>query len=206
MSERLRLPLPVWQLQYQLLGGSRRLIALLVGSVAILTIAIVATHRLSQMPFIRISRPVLMFLAGIQMFVTVLAGCNAIHRAMLRDYQSKMLESHRLTPMSNLAVVMGYLLGAPLHTIALFFVFTATGAVVSRFGGRPVDVWIFGNLLLLSGTMMLWSGAVFLGMRQESRSVRRRSRSCLPPYHFRSPRSRCWGCLVGSTRDGWVCG
>ena len=167
MSDRIRLPLPLWHVQFQLLGGLRRLIVLPLAAVLILTVAIYATHRLSQMPFVRISRYVLWFLAGLQMFVTVLAGCNAIHRAMLRDYQNKMMESHRLTPMSNLATVLGYLLGAPLHTLVLFLVFTATGMVVSRIGNKPVDVWVLGNLLLLSGTVMLWSGAVFLGMRQE---------------------------------------
>lgn len=167
MSQRFRLPLPVWQLQFQLLGGPRRLIVVFVVAVLILVIAIVGTHRLSQMPFVRISRAVLMFLTGIQMFVTVLAGCNAIHRAMLRDYQSKMVESHRLTPMSSLAIVMGYLFGPTIHSIMLFCVFTAAGAVVCRVGGRPVDMWIYGNLLLLSGAVMLWAGGVFLGMQQD---------------------------------------
>ena len=108
-----------------------------------------------------------MFLTGIQVFVTVLAGCNAVYRAMLRDYQSKMMESHRLTPMSNLAIVVGYLFGPALQTLVLFCVFMATGVLVSHFGGRPVGMWIFGNLLLLSGAIMVWSGAVFVGMRQD---------------------------------------
>lgn len=167
MSHPLRLPLPVWNLQYQLLGGHRRMILIVVTTTAVLAITILGIYRVSQRPFSQVAGWVLYFLTGLQAFVTVLAGCNAVYRAMLRDYENRMMESHRLTPMSNLTIVLGYLFGSTLQTLALFCVFTATGAVVSQIGGHPVDQWLFGNLLLLNGTVMLWAAVVFLGMRPQ---------------------------------------
>lgn len=167
MSERLRLPLPVWQLQYQLLGGHRRMIIIFVSAVFVLAIAILGTHRLVGRPFATIGGYVLWFLTGLQAFVIILSGCNAIYRAVLRDHQSKMIESHRLTPMSNMTLAIGYLFGPTLQTLMLFVVFTATGAIVSRAAGLPVDAWIYGNFMLLIGAVMAWSFTVFIGMRPE---------------------------------------
>ena len=76
MSERLRLPLPVWQLQYQLLGGHRRMIIIFVSAVCVLAIAILGTHRLVGKPFAAIGGYVLWFLTGLQAFTHV--GTNVI--------------------------------------------------------------------------------------------------------------------------------
>ena len=167
MSEQLRLPLPIWQLQYHLVGGHRRMIITLVCAVSVLAIGILGTYRLVGQPFAVIGGYILWFHTGIQAFIMILSGCNAVYRAMLRDHQSKMIESHRLTPMSNMTIVTGYLIGPNLQTLLLFCVFTVSGAIVSRASGLPVDAWVYGNLMLLIGAVMVWSASVFLGMRQE---------------------------------------
>lgn len=104
------------------------------------------------------------FLAGLQVLLAVFGGCGAVYRATLRDYQTKMIESHRLTPMSNGSVALGYLFGATLQVMIVFFVVTAFGAVLSVFAALPVSLWLYGNLLMLNGAITLWAVVVFSGL------------------------------------------
>jgi hypothetical protein len=165
MRERFQLPLPMWRAQFQLLGGHRRLSAIL-GVCAVLLIAgTVAIRRLSPgQPLPVIAGWVLTFLTGLQVLVVVLGGCNAVYRGMLRDFETKMIESHRLTPMSNTAVALGYLFGSTLQVTSLFVLFAAFGALLSFIASLPVLNWVLGNLVLLAGGLALWSAAVFAGM------------------------------------------
>lgn len=168
MVERFQLPLAMWRVQYDLLGGHRRLLAIVAVTVTVLGAGIFGAYRLAQPGgFAAPSGFILGFLAVINAIITVLVGCNAVHRAMLRDFESKMLESHRLTPMSNLAVPFGYLFGSTIQVIALSLMLTVAGVVVSYMAGLPIDTWIYGSLFLLNGAVTLWAAAVFFGLRPE---------------------------------------
>lgn len=172
MAERLQLPIPMWRVQFQLLGGRRRLMAVLVITATVIVAGTFGLRRL----FIReslsdIAQWVINIIVALQVAILTLGGCNAIYRSMLRDYQTKMIESHRVTPMSNTGVVLGYLIGSTLQILALFGLFVAAGVVLCFLGGRavgtPIEAWIYGNLLLLSGGMTLWAASIFIGMRVE---------------------------------------
>lgn len=88
----------------------------------------------------------------------LLAAPAAVRRSVLRDFTTGMIESHRLSPMSGLKVVLGYLTGAPV----LVYVLYALGLVFGSFfvGHYTLSVgvpqaaggWYFvqGCLLLLS--------------------------------------------------------
>jgi len=166
MGERFQLPIPLWRVQYQLLGGHRRMAVLCVIYLLIVTGGVFGFRRLySDEPLITVSALMLNGLIGIQAFIIVLAGCNAVHRAMLRDYESKMIESHRLTPMSNIGVVLGYLFGSTVQVLVLFIANLAVGAVLTALAGLPLSAWINGNLLMLSGAVTLWSVVVLSGLQ-----------------------------------------
>lgn len=168
MRERFQLPLPMWRVQYQLLGGGRRMLAVVMVCTALLIFGTIAILRLlSKDPFPTVVGWILNFIAGIQVLVVVLGGCNAVYRAMLRDYETKMIESHRLTPMSNIAVPLGYLFGSTLQVTTLFVLFTVFGAILSFLAGLPATDWVLGNLVLLIGGIALWAAVVFSGMRLE---------------------------------------
>ena len=159
MAERFQLPLAMWRVQYDLLGGHRRLLTLVAITATVLGGGILGAYRLFPGGgFAGPGRLMLPFLAVINAIVTVLVGCNAVHRAMLRDFESKMLESHRLTPMSNLAVPFGYLFGSTIQVIALSLMLTVAG---------PIDTWIYGSLFLLNGAVTLWAAVVFFGLRPD---------------------------------------
>ena len=166
MGERLQSPIPMWRVQYQLLGGHRRLTLISLIYATLVIAGVLGLRRLWYSEPLSIVLPWLLNgLCGIQILIVVLGGCSAVYRATLRDYETRMIESHRLTPMSNITVVLGYLFGSTVQTVALFLINCAVGAVMTAMGGFPLGDWFYGNLLLLSGAIMLWAMFVFSGMR-----------------------------------------
>lgn len=168
MAERLQLPTPMWRVQYDLLGGHRRMVVVVCVAAAVLALGILGARRfLPTIPFSRLGPYVVNVLAFVLVLLVILGGCNAVHRAMLRDHDTKMIESHRLTPMSNVAVAVGYLFGSTLQVVALTIVLLVTGSVVSYLSSLPADLWIYGCLFILNGAVTLWAAVVFFGMRPE---------------------------------------
>lgn len=166
MRERLQSPLPIWIVQYQLLGGHRRLIAVAVAYTFALIIAFAAYRRLEPTTGIAaLVANALQLLAAIQCLIILFGGCNAVHRAGVRDFGSKMLESHRLTPLSNVTVAIGYIFGATLQTLSLFVCTALFGGVLTLMGGYPVEDWLMGHMLLLSGAAPLWAMTLLVGLR-----------------------------------------
>jgi len=103
-------------------------------------------------------------LAVAQIALLVLGGCGAVQRALTRDHVSRMLESHRLSPLSGSSVAFGYVFGAPMQFIVLFLITLIWGAARLRVAGLPVEGWIAGNLLLFATAAMYWSVAVCSGV------------------------------------------
>lgn len=165
MQERFQLPVPMWRAQYQLLGGHRRMLA--VAAVCLIVLAAGAFGFRQLVPEERLTKVggwLLTTLAVIQVAVVVLFGCNAVYRAMLRDYDTKMIESHRLTPMSNVTVALGYLFGSTLQILVVFLVIVTFGMVLTFLTGYPAVDWISGNVVLLNGGVTLWAIVVLSGL------------------------------------------
>lgn len=168
MSERFQLPLPMWRVQFQLLGGGRRMLAIGVICTALLIFGTFAMRRLFLTdPFPAVAGWVLASIAATQALILILGGCHAVYRAMLRDYETKMIESHRLTPMSGIGVVLGYVFGSTLQITMLFALLTSFGTILSLLAALPAPDWVLGNLVLLTGAVSLWAAVVFAGMRVE---------------------------------------
>ncbi len=166
MRERFQLPIPMWGVQFALLGGWRRMLMFVFGYAGLLTVAVFAVRRLSSsIPFPTVAGWCLTALAGIQIVIVMLGGCNAVYRAALRDFETKMIESHRITPMSSVGVCLGYLFGSTLQILALFATTVAFAAVLSMAAGSPLASLFQGSFLILSGAISLWSAVVFAGMR-----------------------------------------
>ncbi|MFQ5806686.1 MAG: hypothetical protein ACE5I3_09570 [Phycisphaerae bacterium] len=60
-------------------------------------------------------------------FLLLLAP-SAVRRAVQRDFDSGMIESHRLSPMSNLKIILGYMTGAPIQAALLYIVSLVLGS------------------------------------------------------------------------------
>lgn len=168
MGERLQLPVAMWRVQFQLLGGGRRHLSV-VGICGALLVAgsYVIVRMFASVPLATTAGRLLGFLTAVQVLVVLLGGCNALYRSMLRDYETKMIESHRLAPMSSVSVILGYLFGATLQISTLFLLFALFGAFLSLIAGLPVWEWVVGNLVLLCAALAVWTMVVFGGMRLE---------------------------------------
>jgi hypothetical protein len=168
MAERFQIPTAMWRLQYHLLGGQGRILTVVGVYVVLLALAGVGTYPLQVRPSLaRFAGIAVYVLTGLQVLLLVLGGPNAVHRATFRDYHTRMMESHRLTPQSSLCVVLGYWSGATMQILLLVLVNVVLGVALSLLAGRPVADWLLGNLLMITGGVMLWSIVVYAGMPPE---------------------------------------
>jgi hypothetical protein len=166
MAEPFRLPLPMWRVQYDLLGGNRRMFSVLGICALLLIVGFLGYRRIFQStPLPALAGYAINLLGGIQVFLLVMGGCNAVYRAMLRDYDTRMLESHRLTPMSNVAVVLGYFLGPNLQMLSLCGLVLIFGTVLCFVAGVSAEPWLMGNLIAFMGATTLWAVTIFVGLR-----------------------------------------
>lgn len=167
MRERFQIPLPMWRVQFQLQGGHRRVWWIVAIVLLLELVAAFTFRRAMQRETLDEVCGMLLYALGVfQVGLLFLAGPNAIHRAMLRDYESKMIESHRMTPMSNIGVALGYLLGPPLLVMLIFLVTMVFGAFVVQLADADLGKWFGGHALILVSAISVWALVVLMGMRQ----------------------------------------
>jgi len=163
--EAIQVPIPFLRMQFHLLGGGRRFGAIGFGYLGLLVVASIALRRMMMnFPTAAVIDYLIQALGVAQCALLYAGGCNAIHRATLRDFQTRMNESHRLTPLSSAGVVLGYLLGSTLQIQLLFGIGLVYGALLSFLGTAQLGGWMFGSVLQLAGAAMLWSLMVLIGV------------------------------------------
>ncbi len=166
MRERWQSPLPLWTAQVDLQGGFGRLIIIAILYAAVFTVGLLFFRRVFRDdPLSVVAANMANFVFAAQYFALFVGGCNAVYRAMLRDYETRMLESHRLSPLSNTTVVAGYLLGPPMRMLVIFIVNLFIGGFLTGLAAMPIDMWVLGNLLLLLVAVNLWAMVICAGFR-----------------------------------------
>ncbi len=159
---------PVWWLQVRLLGGPTRLISICAVYLSLLVAGIIGFRYLDRKsPIASYCDGVIFVLSIIQGLLMVLGGCNAVFKALTRDVNTKMLESHRLTPLSAAAVTSGYIIGANAQVLATSMIGVVVGAVVIRWGTVGLSSWLVGNLELFLIAPMAWTATLALGMGRD---------------------------------------
>jgi len=165
LRERLQTPFPILFVQYHLLGSTRRFAAIAAAYTGCVILGILVYKRSRPMTdWSVIAGYVLYVLPVVQTGILVLGSLGALHKALMRDHQTAMIESHRLTPMSNVAIALGYLLGPTLQISLLFGVNLVMGAVLFLVAAQPLWQWVAGNLILYNGMLTVWSMMVFMGV------------------------------------------
>lgn len=165
MGEAFQSPYPLIFAQFHLLGGRRKFIAAAVVFTIVAGGAVIFFRRIaSDLTWNEICGNLLHLSAYAQCGIVLLGAPSYIYKALLRDFQSRMIESHRLSPMSKDSVVLGYLIGAPLMSILLFVLNMMFGLTLITGARVPLADWLVGNGLLLSGAVALWSLFIFLGV------------------------------------------
>ncbi len=166
MRERLQIPSAMWRVNFDLLGGVRRTTAAGVGYAMIVTVGLVGFRQLfADTPTSTFADTAVPIIASFQALIIIIGGANAIFRALTRDFDTKMIESHRLSPMSNISIVLGYMFGPTIQITVLFLVNLVIGTMMTILAKGSVPDWLIGNAVLYVGATVAWAITVFGGVK-----------------------------------------
>jgi hypothetical protein len=101
-------------------------------------------------------------LLGIQAGILILLACSVIAKSVRKDMATRMIESHRLTPVSAAQAVSGYIAGAAFQPICIAIVNLLLGVFTAAGAGEPVGRWLLTNAILAWFAMCLWAGAAYV--------------------------------------------
>jgi len=156
---------PIWWVQFRLQGGAPKLISYSLGWAGILVAGtFAARYFLPDEPIAAFCDGEIYVLTVIQAIILIAGGCNGTYRALVRDIERNMFESHKLSPMTARAVIVGYVLGPNIRFIALYLLGAIFGAIVIHRGTIGLDEWLLGNVFLLVVAPMTWTATVLLGI------------------------------------------
>lgn len=158
-------PNALWWVQVHLLGGAVKLMAFDAAYLALLIGAAVGFRYVDRtLPIAVYCDAAITVLTVIQMVLIIPGGCTAVFRALTRDMNTRMFESHRLSPMGSTSVVVGYVFGANVQLLQLYIIGVAVGTVIIRWGTVGVAQWLAGNLYMLCLAPMIWTVTLLVGL------------------------------------------
>ena len=171
MAGFIRLTNPIWWIQVHLLGGWRRILGFGCAYPAIMLACTLAYRRMErQASMASLCSDLLYALSILQAAIILVGGCTAISRAIARDMQTQMIESHRLSAMDALGTMWGYLLGPTLTVLLVWGMGVLYGVVLCARGGLAAGDWLAGSGLLLLSCLCVWSLVVFAGIAAQKRT------------------------------------
>lgn len=170
---------PFVRVQWRLAGPATQAILLVFGYFAVVLIVMALVFSDAQTPA-QIDRGYATMLTlttvGQALFL-LLVGPSAVRKAVLRDFQSNMIESHRLTPASNLQIVLGYLFGPPYYTGLLFGLGILSGTFFAfRYGSAiqfmptVVGGWCAAQVAFLPLAALILSLVVLVALSSAGRT------------------------------------
>ncbi|MEP0843861.1 MAG: hypothetical protein HRF43_14250 [Phycisphaerae bacterium] len=150
---------------YQLRGGWKNILATTVGYAVLIGLLIFGSVYLDPSSAPSIYAGWTMALLALQVGALVLYGCWSVSSAVKKDISTKMIESHRLMPVSGTDAIAGYLFGptSQVLTIALanFLIGCATLQGATPLGSGLVN-WFKVNAILGIFAVSAWTVMVFL--------------------------------------------
>ncbi len=109
-----------------------------------------------------VSATFLTIMSIIQGALVLLVAPSAVRRAVLRDFQTAMIESHRLTPLSSLSLVLGYLTGPAAQVMLLYGAGLVVGGYFAAdygqslgFPGVIITGWYASQLSVLTLALLV---------------------------------------------------
>jgi hypothetical protein len=130
--------------QFHLRGGWGRLVAFL----SVYAAAVGGLILLSGAAGAGVPGTVKHMLIAAQASILVLFAGARVSSAIRQDFNTRMIDSHRLMPLSPSQAVIGYVLGGAAGPLALAVVNVALGLVASAAVGTPVALWLTANAVL----------------------------------------------------------
>jgi hypothetical protein len=131
--------------QFQLRGGWGRLSWLVV----IYALALGGFLYLTAMVGEAMPAVAKMVLVAGQASILVLFTGARVGTAIRQDINSRMIDSHRLMPLSPSQAVVGYIVGGAAQPLGLAAVNLALGVVASALVGTPAALWLTANAIMI---------------------------------------------------------
>jgi hypothetical protein len=152
---------PLLWLHLRISGSARSNVTIVAAYTAIVIIftgvsyhvaALEAGPRAAPQVYARVNAVWLVIMTVAQGVFLLLLAPSAIRRAVQRDFESSMIESHCVSPMSNLKIVLGYLTGAPIQAFLLYALSLVFGSYfATRYALSPGLGGAIGLRATLSG-------------------------------------------------------
>lgn len=151
--------------QYRLLGGWVNLLST-TGAYGLVLCALMFgfAHGLHAPPA-RIYEMFLYLFLVLQVLIALIYGTARVAGAIRLDMNSRLIESHRLMPVTPFQAVLGYLFGAPLQSFPVYAVNFVLGALAASGAGIAQQSWLFSNAILLTFCLFLWTIVAFFSFR-----------------------------------------
>lgn len=154
---------PLTRAHFLLAGGWRQNIVILgVYAALVVTLATAIYGNCKPEDQTAVSGVFLFVITLVQGLLVLLIAPGAVRKAVLRDFQSGMMESHRLTPLSGLNLVVGYLAGPTAQALLLYAAGLVMGGYLAgaygqsvRFAAGAIGGWYFSQLCLLTLALLV---------------------------------------------------
>ncbi len=162
---------PIAWVQFQLNGGMKRLLAVCGIYALAMVLLNVFIYRATTAPW-QAAQSALGTFAGNSLAFTlfisaamlVVGGAGIINKAVMRDYTSDMITSHRSTAMTGHVAVFGYLTGPPSRIICLTFINWIACTVLAGLAGYPIVGPSFIFIIFGCMASVAWSAAALSGL------------------------------------------
>lgn len=185
---------PFWRLHYCLTGRRKTLMlycglfAVLVGFLWYLTYRINVGNSTAELErnlvtpaqlAAKTSGTTLLWVGLAQAAFALLMAPFAIRKAIAQDAANGMLESHELTPLSGVRIVLGYLTGPPIHSWLLFAVGIVLGVIMTvnysaglgALSTQAVTAWFGTQGVLLTLSLLYCTATILLSLHSPKRSA-----------------------------------
>ena len=152
---------PLFWVHLQLVSGLRNVLLVSGLYIAVFVGGSLLVYRTSgpTAPFAPIAAGALGIVTLSQGLFLLLLGPGAVHKALQRDFQSGMMESHRIAPLSGPRIAIGYLTGGHVQAGGLYLASLVMGTFFASQMALPlaVSAWWAGQLCLLCLALMFSS-------------------------------------------------
>ena len=145
---------PLFWMHFRLTGAWRNNLAITIAYVGLFLLGAGMAYRLTDsIDWGRVSAGCMGCVTMIQVAVGLLLVPSAIRKAVLRDFQNGMIESHRLSPMSGAKIVVGYMTGAPVLSGCLLLASLLLGTAFALHVARDLTTVVLSGWYVLQACL-----------------------------------------------------
>jgi hypothetical protein len=154
--------------QFRLRGGWRNTLVIIGAYTAIIGGLIFVSVRVDPFNAKNILYGWTLGLMGLQIGALLLVACSSLRTGLRRDIESRMIESHRLMPVSDVSAMIGYLFGCTAQAVVGAAANLLIGTITAAGGGIRVADWFAANAILAYFAVTCWIGIALASVLSRS--------------------------------------